>query len=213
MKPLPEDPLRIVSGDFIAAAATPASIPPPQEIEIAFVGRSNVGKSSLLNTLCGRRNAFRTSSTPGCTRQLVFFSIRTKDDARLTLVDVPGYGYAQRSKAERKLWAELIESYLLERTTLAGVALLIDARRTPSQDELDIMQLLKSPEATRRAPVAITAIATKLDKLPSVKHASTLAAMKRALDTPTVGFSTRVVETHAAVWRRLRSDVGLKNTP
>ena len=82
------------------------------QIEIAFAGRSNVGKSSLLNKLMNRKNLARTSSTPGCTRQINFFSVRTAQGINLSLVDLPGYGYAKRSKDERKLWAELIDGYL-----------------------------------------------------------------------------------------------------
>ena len=132
-KPAPKAPpphtgaSRIVSAEFTAAAHAAAELPPPTQVEIAFAGRSNVGKSSLLNRLMNRRNLARTSSTPGCTRQINFFGVRTSSGVNLSLVDLPGYGYAKRSKDERKLWAELIDGYLLGRPTLRAVALLVDA--------------------------------------------------------------------------------------
>src|ERR1700744_2083949 len=123
------DASRVVNAEFTAAAKAELELPPPLQLEIAFVGRSNVGKSSLLNRLMNRRNLARTSSTPGCTRQINFFNVRPAAGMNVSLVDLPGYGYAKRSKDERKLWAELIERYLLERPTLRMVAVLVDVRR------------------------------------------------------------------------------------
>src|ERR1700759_4966605 len=94
---------RIVNAEFATAAKSDGEFPPPTRIEIACAGRSNVGKSSLLNKLMNRRNLARTSSTPGCTRQINFFEVRTAGGVNLSLVDLPGYGYAKRSKDERKL--------------------------------------------------------------------------------------------------------------
>jgi GTP-binding protein len=204
-----EDPLRIVAGDFIAAAAVPTSIPPPSEVEVAFVGRSNVGKSSLLNTLCARRSLFRTSSTPGCTRQLVFFSARTGDGSKVTLVDVPGYGYAARSKTERKQWAELIDAYLLGRSTLAAVAVLVDGRRGASDDERELVALLRSKSAVHRAPLGLLAVVTKLDKLPVHQRNSSVKALSLDLGAPALGFSCELPETHSPLWRKLRGSIGL----
>lgn len=208
---LAADPQRIVDGQFVAAAAVLSSLPPPFQVEIAFLGRSNVGKSSLLNTLCQRRNLFRTSSTPGCTRQLIFLNARTKDKAELTLVDVPGYGYAQRSKGERDTWAKLIDSYLGERPTLRAAALLIDGRRDVQSEERDVIQMLTEPNVARPR-VGVVVVVTKLDKLATHQRAATLARIRRELRLETVGFSTRLPETHVAVWHALRRAASLAPT-
>src|SRR4051812_46210479 len=106
-------PPRVSRAEFMAAATRAEQLPPPQTLEIAFAGRSNVGKSSLMNSLLERRKLVRTSGTPGCTRQISMFEVTTRLGSRLTLVDLPGYGYAKRSHSERREWAELIHTYLL----------------------------------------------------------------------------------------------------
>src|SRR5690606_2282090 len=140
-------------------------VPPPTGVELAFAGRSNVGKSSLLNHLMGRRNLVRTSSTPGCTRQISFYEVTSTDGSLVTLVDLPGYGYAKRSKTERYAWADLIEGYLLERPTLAVVSLLIDFRRGLEADDLDLLELLKDDSRVARPKLSTLVVATKLDKV------------------------------------------------
>src|SRR6516165_12119388 len=109
---------------FIAGASNPAALPPEGLPEIAFAGRSNVGKSSLVNALTGRRLLARTSGTPGCTRQINFFDVA----GRLLLVDLPGYGYAEAPKTAAKRWAGLMRRYLVSRAALRRLCLLIDAR-------------------------------------------------------------------------------------
>ncbi len=109
---------------FLSAASSVASLPRPGGLEIAFAGRSNVGKSSLINALTGRRALARTSHTPGRTQELIFFGGRD----RLVLVDLPGYGYAAAAKSKVKAWTRLIDDYLHGRSALARVYLLIDAR-------------------------------------------------------------------------------------
>jgi GTP-binding protein len=117
---------KLFAGDwqFTAAAATVAALPPMRGLEIAFAGRSNVGKSSLINALCGRKALARTSRTPGRTQQLVFFA----GGADLVLVDMPGYGYAAAAKSKIASWTALIEAYLAGRANLARVFVLVDAR-------------------------------------------------------------------------------------
>lgn len=193
----------IVDAQFVAAAQTYEQLPPPVSIEVAFAGRSNVGKSSLLNRLMNRRNLARTSSTPGCTRQIVFFETRRRTGGSLTLVDLPGYGYASRSKTERLAWGELIERYLLERPTLLAVAVLVDARRGLQDDDLDLLKLLAEPRPNRR-PVRALIIATKLDKVPRPQRTAVLRGIAEG-SREVIGFSTELPETTPAVWARLAS--------
>src|SRR5262249_30584515 len=114
--------VKVTNATFIGAATAPGRFPAPSRPEVAFAGRSNVGKSSAINRLVGRKGLARTSSTPGRTQQLNFFAI----DDRLVLVDLPGYGYAKVSKAARDAWRPLVESYLGTRGVLAGVVLIVD---------------------------------------------------------------------------------------
>jgi GTP-binding protein len=130
--------VKIAKAEFRAAATAVAEIPPAESPEVALAGRSNVGKSTLINALTGRKKLARTSQTPGCTRGLIFYNI----DDRSTLVDLPGYGWAKRSKAERSQWKRLVEHYLARREGLAGVLILIDVRRGPEQEELDLADFL-----------------------------------------------------------------------
>src|SRR5215472_8857167 len=115
MKVVPET--RVVEAKFVASAVDVASLPPPTAVEVAFAGRSNVGKSSLLNAMMQRRGLARTSSTPGCTRQLNIFDVRCADGLSLRFVDLPGYGWARRSKVERTQWQSMIEGYLQKRAS------------------------------------------------------------------------------------------------
>src|SRR3954465_14652573 len=113
--------MKVVQAEFRAAANTIASLPPAEHPEVAMAGRSNVGKSSLLNRMTGRRALARTSRTPGCTRGLMFFDINDW----MTLVDLPGYGSGSRSQTERLQWKKLVEHFLSTRQELAGVLILI----------------------------------------------------------------------------------------
>ncbi|HET9623080.1 MAG TPA: ribosome biogenesis GTP-binding protein YihA/YsxC [Kofleriaceae bacterium] len=155
-----------VRAHFLTSAADAKGFPPPSLPEVAVVGRSNVGKSTLINTLVGQAGLARTSRTPGRTRLVNWFVI----DDRFHLVDLPGYGYAQVNQATRESWRPLIEGYLSERTSLAGVLLLIDIRRGVQDEELDFVPWL----AQRDMPV-VTAL-TKADKL--AKNKRTLEVMR-----------------------------------
>lgn len=138
-----------------AAVADLAGLPPMGAPEICFAGRSNVGKSTLLNAVLGRRQLARTSSSPGRTQLLHFYAI---GDA-LTLVDLPGYGYARASKVKVRNWTRLVRDYLRGRANLRRVLLLIDARRGFSAGDQDVMHLLDS------AAVAYQIVLTKIDEL------------------------------------------------
>ena len=114
---------------------------------MAFAGRSNVGKSSLLNAMMQRKGLARTSSTPGCTRQLNVFEVRCADGLTLRFVDLPGYGWAQRSKAERAQWQGMIEGYLQRRAGPARGRLLVDVRRGVEDEERQLVDFLRGPRA------------------------------------------------------------------
>lgn len=201
---------RVTQAEFVAGATLAAQLPPPTGIEIAFAGRSNVGKSSLMNSLLARKNLVRTSSTPGCTRQISFFDARLSDASRVTLVDLPGYGYAKRSKAELATWATLIEDYLLGRPTLAAVVLLVDVRRGLEQEDHDLLELLASAPRTSRAQLSTLVVATKIDKLPASQRVAAVRAVAGGAEgRAVVGFSAVDGAGRDEIWRRLRRATGL----
>ncbi len=173
------------------------------QLEVAFVGRSNVGKSTLLNGIMRRKGLARTSNTPGCTRTINFFAVRTQDGVSLNLVDLPGYGYAKRAKSERRDWADLIEDYLLGRPTLRVVVVLFDARRGLEQEERDVLELLATKGRARRAEPKTLLVATKLDKLAQNEQQRALEPF-RNLGRPLIG-SKQDPEAYLAVWSRIRS--------
>ena len=144
---------------FIAGAASLASLPEVTYPEIAFAGRSNVGKSSLVNALTGRKTLARTSQNPGATKQLNFFLLGHERSPGLTLVDMPGYGFAKVSKGQKNQWDQLIQSYLSGRPSLARVCLLIDARRGVMDVDREHMKILNN------AAVTFIIVATKIDAL------------------------------------------------
>ena len=126
--------VKILEADLLLTTSLGSPLPEPGPPEFAFLGRSNVGKSSLLNALVGRKQLARTSSTPGKTRQINFFRIRS-DHGEFRLVDLPGYGWARVSQSERRSWQRLVESYLDQRATLRAAILLQDLRRDLPDDE------------------------------------------------------------------------------
>jgi GTP-binding protein len=202
-EPKRPQPWQIVEAEFMAAAQAPAQLPPPLELEVAFAGRSNVGKSSLMNAMMDRRRLVRTSSTPGCTRAINFFRARARDGAHFRLVDLPGYGYAKRSKSERSAWGDLIESYLLTRDPLRAVTLLVDARRGMTPDDGQLVELMQ----TERGDIALVLVATKIDKLAKSKQKAELDKLRARLKSDAgavIGVSALTGEGIEALWRRLR---------
>ena len=151
--------MKILSAEYITSAVNIKQIPSQDFPEIAFAGRSNVGKSSLINCLINRKKLALTSSTPGKTRMLNYYKINEK----LFFVDLPGYGYAKVSKSERKKWKLLIESYITTSVRLKGIIQLIDSRIGPTNLDLEMVSWL----ITLQKPTLI--IATKIDKLPNSK--------------------------------------------
>src|ERR1700723_3298897 len=152
---------RLFAGDwsFLSAASSVDSLPRPGGLEIAFAGRSNVGKSSLINALTGRKALARTSNTPGRTQELIFF--RGAD--RLMLVDMPGYGYAATAKSKVAAWTRLIHDYLRGRATLARVYVLIDARHGLKDTDDSIL------DALGKAAVSHEIVLTKCDQVGETK--------------------------------------------
>jgi GTP-binding protein len=140
---------------FVAGAGSPATLPPETLPEIAFIGRSNVGKSSLVNALTGRRMLARTSRTPGRTQQINFFDL----GGRLMLVDLPGYGFASASKGAIKAWTALVEHYLTSRASLRRACLLIDARRGITETDRPVLALCDD------AALSYQVVLTKTDEV------------------------------------------------
>src|SRR6266481_10164908 len=163
---------KLFAGDwqFAIAASSLAALPPMRGMEIAFAGRSNVGKSSLINALTGRRALARISHTPGRTQELIFFS----GPSRLTLVDMPGYGYAAAAKTKIKAWTELIHAFLFGRANLARVYLLIDARHGLKPVDTQVLETLD------KAAVNYQIVLTKADAAKEVERAALLAATEAA---------------------------------
>src|SRR6185436_2284446 len=154
----------VIDADFVAEARTPDQLPPEGAPEIAIAGRSNVGKSTLLNKLAARKSLARTSKTPGRTRGVIFYDLRVQlpgasDRLALRLADLPGYGYAQVSHQERLQWRTLIEGYVKGRGTLRLFLVLVDARREVQPDERELLDWLDS------VGVAHQLVVTKVDKL------------------------------------------------
>lgn len=164
--------MNVHSAEIVISAVSPAQYPDTQLPEIALAGRSNVGKSSFINTLINRKNLARTSSKPGKTQTLNFYLI---EDA-LHFVDVPGYGYAKVSKTERAKWGEMIETYLTSREQLRAVISLVDLRHKPTEEDIQMYQFLKYYE------IPVIVVATKADKIPRGKWNKHESIVKKALD-------------------------------
>jgi GTP-binding protein len=161
----------IQSAEFIKSAVKPAQYPPEGLPEIAFAGRSNVGKSSMINCLVNRKRLVKTSSTPGRTQLLNFFNINDE----MIFVDLPGYGYARVPVGIRKTWGPMIEKYLACRATLKGVVLILDIRRDPAEDEHNLIEWMSS----RRIPLIL--VLTKSDKLSKIRQKNRADAIRQRL--------------------------------
>lgn len=164
---------RLFAGEwrFVAAAGTPASLPPMRGTEIAFAGRSNVGKSSLINALTGRKNLARISRTPGRTQELIFFN----GGGDLNVVDMPGYGYAAAARTKIADWTALIESYLRGRSNLARVYVLVDARHGLKPTDGPALNALS------QAAVSHQIVLTKCDEMKASELGNRIAEVEAAL--------------------------------
>src|SRR6516164_6796840 len=166
---------RLFAGEWRFSFAAPSidALPPMSGLEVAFAGRSNVGKSSLINALTGRNNLARTSHTPGRTQELIFFE--RPDKAGLRLVDMPGYGYAKAPKTQVASWTNLIHKFLLGRASLARVYVLIDARHGLKDVDLEILKTLD------RSAVSYQVVLTKADQVKASELQSRIAETEAAL--------------------------------
>ena len=157
--------------EFIKSATRPAHYPEESLSEIAFAGRSNVGKSSLINVLVNRKNLVRTSNTPGRTQLINFFRINNT----FTFVDLPGYGFAKVPLSVKKEWGPMMQTYLSKRTNLRGVVLILDVRRIPSEEDLQMLQWL------RGCGIPPLIVVTKCDKLSKSQRAKQVAVIARQI--------------------------------
>lgn len=192
--------MRVLEAEFAKSASRREDWPRDGRREVAFVGRSNVGKSTMINRLAQREGLARVSSTPGRTRTLNFFDLVIQAGGRqheVRFCDLPGYGFAKVSKAERAQWARMIETYLEHREPLVGVVVIVDARVGPTDDDLQMIEWLRAKE--RHAIV----VATKLDKLSKAKRIPTLSAIERRLSLPVVGFSAEDGTGWDTVWKEI----------
>lgn len=192
----------IRKAEIACVAATKEQYPTEGYPEVAFAGRSNVGKSSLINTLVNRRSLARTSSTPGKTRTINFYNI---NDA-IYLVDLPGYGYAKVSKEEKKKWSGMIEGYLNNRQELKTVILLVDIRHEPTNDDKLMLEWM------RNSGKDIVVVATKADKLSKNEMMKHVPMVKKALNlTPNdkfITFSSQTKQGKEELWEIIKTACG-----
>lgn len=208
MKP---DPLDIIDAQFVAAL-TPgagADAAPPTFVEVAFGGRSNVGKSSLINTLVQRKGLVRTSGTPGCTRQVNLFETRARDGVAIVLADLPGYGFAKRSKEERRTWAELIERYLKDRVTLRALVVMTDARRGFEEDDLQLVSFARTARRPDLPPLVVVPVATKIDRLPRSSAHAAIKKLNKEVGGQVISFSAVTGEGRRELWQAIRKAASL----
>ncbi|MGD9251073.1 MAG: ribosome biogenesis GTP-binding protein YihA/YsxC [Desulfobacterales bacterium] len=189
------------SAEFITSAVKPQQYPPADLPEIAFAGRSNVGKSSLINKLVNRRRLVKTSRTPGRTQLINFFGI----NQAFRFVDLPGYGYAKVPAGVRRQWGPMIETYLTRRRCLRGLILIVDIRRTPGQEEETLLHWLD------HHGIACRIVATKADKLSrnkQIRPARQIAAKLALGEDELLLFSAKSGLGLTAVWDHIEEMLG-----
>ncbi|MBE8949053.1 MAG: YihA family ribosome biogenesis GTP-binding protein [Quinella sp. 3Q1] len=188
--------IKIIKSEYVTSAVSRATCPEELLPEIVFVGRSNVGKSSLINSLTNRKSLARTSGTPGKTQTINFFKVTLNDRREFYLVDLPGYGYAKTSKTNRRLWAKFIDEYLSSRRDIKFVCQLIDMRHPPQESDLKSFASL----VEKNLPVLV--IATKSDKIGKTQRQKHLDAIKNSL-----GVDADSILPYSSVKNEGRSDL------
>lgn len=195
--------VHIRSATFITSAVKPAQYPPSDFPEVAFVGRSNVGKSSMINCLVARKNLVKTSQQPGKTQLINFFSV----NGEIRLVDLPGYGYAKVPQAVREKWGPMVETYLDNRPNLCGVFLLQDIRREIRPEEWRLLEWLSS----RNLPVRL--VLTKADKLTRIMALKRQIALAKDLGLEKenlILFSSKTRQGREEVWEKIFVMTGME---
>ena len=206
--------MRLLDVRFLTTAVEPKGYPPPNRPEVAFVGRSNVGKSSMINALTGRKKLVRVSNTPGRTRALNFFDVDVEWKAgkrAVRLTDLPGYGFAKVSKSERTAWVKVITTYLEERKALGAVVSIIDAEVGPTDEDFEVLSYLQEKTQAR-----LLVVVTKLDRLPKAKRKPRLQQLSEQLELPRealYGFSSTERMGVDEVWGALLSVLVGKEKP
>ena len=196
--------MKIVSAEFVKSATEPSQYPEGKLPEVAFAGRSNVGKSSLINTIARKKNLARTSSTPGCTRLINFITVNNE----ISLVDLPGYGYARAPIASKREWGPMIETYLKHRGSLESVIVILDVRRHPSEQDLTLIDWLRHYE------IIPTVVLTKIDKISRSQAKVRQRKIKEllALTADPILFSARTGEGKDVIWGAIK-DLLARNKP
>lgn len=182
--------------EFIKSATRPAHYPAGDLPEIAFAGRSNVGKSSLINVLVNRKNLVRTSSTPGRTQLINFFDV----NGEFTLVDLPGYGFARVPLAVKKEWGPMMETYLSKRANLRGVILILDIRRTPVAEDVQMLNWLRAYSVK---PIIVVTKCDKVSKNERAKQAAVIAQTIGIQMAELNFFSALSKEGKDQIWQRI----------
>jgi GTP-binding protein len=198
----------VLSADFVKSATAPDGYPPPGPPEFAFCGRSNVGKSSALNALAGRRQLARVSKTPGRTRLINFFDLRVAEKTRsggrgaerdVRFADLPGYGFAKGSREEQSHWKAMIERYLTGRETLRALVVIVDGELGPQPSDLEMIRWGQSLGRE------VLVVATKLDKLARTRRVAQLDKISSQLGAPALAFSAKELFGVEELWRALIS--------
>jgi GTP-binding protein len=190
--------MKVTSAEFLKSAFKEADWPRDSQPEIAFLGRSNVGKSSVINSLLGVRNLARTSSTPGRTQSLNFFSI----NEQFRFVDLPGFGYARVPKNIKSTWGEMVTNYLANRRQLVLSIHLVDSRHEPTKQDLQLHEWLEQSGQPRLI------VATKSDKLSNNELRKSLEHISRVLnDNRVVAYSAKTGRGRDELWRAINSAI------
>jgi len=191
--------------EFLKSAFREIDYPPPDKPEIAFAGRSNVGKSSLINVIVRRKKVARTSSRPGRTQAINFFSV----DNRLYLVDLPGYGYARVPLKVKKSWGDMVETYLRKRFNIKAVVVILDIRRDPNSGDMNLLNWLKQYGINS---ILVLTKADKLSRSQSISRVKLIGSQLAEIsaDRPTT-FSSKTGEGRGEIWEKIDRLIEIEN--